>query len=142
MSYLRESLACFNHELPKASAVMIGCAAESMILELRDAIVSRLQAIRQPIPKGLSDWRFKAIYDATSKVLDQHSAGMPVQVRESLSSLMPAFLHQIRVSRNDAGHPSGVDPVTFESVHASLLIFPELASWLDGLKTWVAADLK
>jgi hypothetical protein len=39
--------------------------------------------------------------------------------------------------RNDTGHPESIDPVTPESVHAALLIFPELAKLVANLETWV-----
>lgn len=39
--------------------------------------------------------------------------------------------------RNDAGHPNEVTPVTPESVHAALLIFPQLAGLAAQLRAWV-----
>ena len=33
----------------------------------------------------------------------------------------------IRMTRNDAGHPSSVDPITREAIHGALLTFPEQA---------------
>jgi hypothetical protein len=52
-----------------------------------------------------------------------------------------AFAQQIRTVRNDVGHPSSVDPVTPDTVHASLLIFPELAKLQNKLTNWVKDDL-
>ncbi len=40
------------------------------------------------------------------------------------------------------GHPTSVEPVTPDTVHASLLIFPELARLANSLAHWVANDLK
>lgn len=140
-SYVKEALACFTHDLAKASAVMIGCAAESMILELRDAIATRLTAIGKPSPAGLSDWRIKTVADGVFAILQGSSGHMPKELRESLQSYWPAFLQQIRAARNDAGHPTGVDPVTFETAHASLLIFPELCEWIIAVRVWAGANL-
>jgi hypothetical protein len=50
----------------------------------------------------------------------------------------PAFTQQIRTARNEAGHPTSVDPITPETVHALLLIFPELAKLGSELKSWVS----
>jgi hypothetical protein len=141
-SYLREALACFVHDLPKAAAVMVGGASESMALELRDAIAGRLQSLSRPLPKGIDDWRFKVVLDSIYSFLDQNTGRMSRELRDSFRSYWPAFLQQIRSARNDAGHPSSVDPVTFDTVHASLLIFPELAKLTGQLLHWVSHDYK
>ncbi len=44
-SYLREGLDCYVDGHFKSSAVMVGCAAERVILCLRDVIVQRLHAL-------------------------------------------------------------------------------------------------
>jgi len=41
--------------------------------------------------------------------------------------------------RNEAGHPSNIDPVTYDTVHASLLIFPELANLVNELSMWITS---
>jgi len=55
---------------------------------------------------------------------------------ERFEANWPAITHQIRTARNEAGHPVSVEPVTPEEVHASLLIFPELAALAGQLATW------
>jgi hypothetical protein len=64
------------------------------------------------------------------------------ELREPFEAYWSAFAQQIRTTRNEAGHPISVDPVTPDTVHASLLIFPELARLANNLSRWVAADLK
>ena len=141
-SYLREALACFVNDLPKSAAVMVGGASESIALELRDEITGRLQALNHAIPKGMDDWRFKVVLDSIYSFLDQNTGQMSRELRESFKSYWPAFLQQIRSARNDAGHPSSVDPVTFDTVHASLLIFPELGKLTGELRKWVSHEYK
>jgi hypothetical protein len=141
-SYLQEAVMCFVQDLPKAAAVMVGGASESMALELRDVIASRLASLGLPLPKGLNDWKFKVVLDSMHAFLDQNSAKMRRELRDSFTSYWPAFLQQIRSARNDAGHPSSVDPVTFDTVHASLLIFPELARLTGQLLAWVSNEYK
>jgi hypothetical protein len=60
---------------------------------------------------------------------------------ENFEAYWNAFTQQIRATRNEAGHPISIDPVTSDAVHASLLIFPELAKLADGLQLWVKTDL-
>src|SRR5271157_2836496 len=64
MSYLIEGLQCYVDGLFKASAVMVGCAAESVILQLRDSTVAKLNSLGRAIPSNLNDWRIKTVSDA------------------------------------------------------------------------------
>jgi hypothetical protein len=141
-SYLGEGLNCFVAGFYKAAAVMIGGAAESIILELRDLVRQKLAAAKIAEPKGLSDWRIKTILEALYDLLDARKGSFPKALREEFEAYWLAFAQQIRATRNDAGHPSSVDPVTEEGVHASFLMFPELARLSTNLATWLAADLK
>jgi hypothetical protein len=140
-SYLTEALMTFNAGCPKATAVMVGAAAESLSLDLRDALVAKLSSLQQSVPRALSDWRIKPVLDTMQRELGTRSATMPHVLAENYQSYWPAFTQQIRCVRNDAGHPASIDPVTHESVHAALLIFPELAALAHALKTWVVNDM-
>jgi hypothetical protein len=141
-SYLGEGLNCFVAGFYKAAAVMIGGAAESIILELRDLVRQKLAVAKIAEPKGLSDWRIKTILEALYDLLDTRKGSFPKALRAEFEAYWLAFAQQIRVTRNDAGHPSSVDPVTKEGVHASFLMFPELARLSTNLVTWLAANLK
>jgi len=140
MSYLTEALECYVAGLFKAGAVMIGCAGESVILDLRDAVVQKLNALGRPIPKPVGDWKIKTVSDGLRAYFDGHKAIFAQQLRDSFEAYWSAFALQIRTVRNDAGHPTSIDPVTPETVHASLLIFPELARLADNLSKWITND--
>ena len=142
MSYLSEGLDCYVNGLFKASAVMVGCAAESVILRLRDSVVAKLTALGRPVPPKLNDWKIKTVADGLRNFLDGQVASFDRALKESFEAYWAAFAQQIRAVRNDAGHPISVDPVTPDTVHASLLIFPELAKLASGLSKWVENDLK
>ncbi|MBI4844397.1 MAG: hypothetical protein HY809_08765 [Nitrospirae bacterium] len=141
-SYLEEGLKCFVSGFYKASAVMIGASTESMILDIRDCIVQKLTTIGHPIPKKLTDWKIKTILDAAQTFFDMHKHDFAQSLREEYEAYWAAFIQQIRSARNDAGHPTSVDPVTSDTVHASLLIFPELAKLTEKLRTWVTNEFK
>jgi hypothetical protein len=140
-SYLIEGLHCFVAGLFKSAAVMIGAAAESLILELRDIAVQKLTALRQTIPKGLNDWKTKTILDGMYDLIDSRKGTLPRELREEFEAYWAAFAQQIRATRNDAGHPSSIDPVTEEAGEASFLVFPELARLSTTLGSWVKASL-
>lgn len=137
MSYITEALVAYNSACFKAAAVMAGGAAESVALRLRDKVIERLEAAGRPPPKGLKDWQIKRVLDALKQLLDQNKASMPNTLNEAYSAYWPAFTQQIRAARNDAGHPSGLTSVTPETVHASLLVFPELAKVARDIEGWL-----
>lgn len=141
-SYLEEGLECFVASFYKASAVMVGASTESLILEMRDCIVQKLTNLDRAIPKELKDWKFKTVIDGTQKFFETHKLTFPQPLRDEFEAYWAAFPQQIRAVRNEAGHPTSVDPVTPDTVHASLLIFPELAKLANKLSIWVVNDLK
>jgi hypothetical protein len=140
-SYLIEGLDCYVAGLFKAAAVMTGAAAESIILDFRDVTVAKLNSLGKPVPKQMEDWRIKTVTDALRDFLDQHKSQLGPDLREPFEAYWTAFTLQIRAVRNDAGHPTSIDPVTPDTVHASLLIFPELARLADALTAWVTLKL-
>jgi hypothetical protein len=139
-SYIQEALNTFNTACFKATAVMVGAAAESLVLGVRDALAAKLQTLGQPVPSGLADWRIKRVLSAIEAALVAKRAMMPPTLFERLEANWPAFTHQIRTARNDAGHPVSVDPVTADEVHASRLIFPQLAALATQLAAWIDSD--
>ena len=141
-SYVQEALRTYNANCFRATAVMIGAAAESMALELRDAVVAGVKKVGRTPAKDLSDFRIKRVIDALHKELEMQQADMPAELYERVEGYWPAFTQQIRGARNDAGHPASIDPVTPETVHAALLIFPELADLTSRLLAWVPTHYK
>ncbi len=69
-SYLTEGLDCYVAGLYKAAAVMIGGATESIILELRNVTVQKLNTLGKPILNNLNDWRIKTVSDALHSFFD------------------------------------------------------------------------
>jgi hypothetical protein len=141
-SYLQEALDCYVDGLFKASAVMVGCSAESVILTLRNETTAKLQQMGKKMPKGLDDWKIRTVSDALYTFFDSNKAGFERDLREPFEAYWSAFAQQIRATRNDAGHPSSIEPVTADMVHASLLIFPELARLATRLINWVSLSPK
>ena len=139
-SYIAEALNTFNAACFKATAVMVGAASESVVLGIRDTLVTRLQTLDQTVPSGLGDWRIKRVLSTVEATLRTKKTTMPSSLFERLEANWPAFTHQIRTSRNDAGHPVSVEPVTAEEVHASLLIFPQLGMLATQLSNWIGSE--
>jgi hypothetical protein len=141
MSYLSEGLECYVAGLFKAAAVMVGGASESVILDLRDVTIRKLAILSKPVPKGMGDWRIKTVSDALHDFFESHVPRFERELREPFEAYWSGFAQQLRATRNSAGHPVSVEPVTPDAVHASLLVFPELATLANSLSRWVTDEL-
>jgi hypothetical protein len=140
-SYVDEALKCYVAGLYKAAAVMIGAAAESFILEIRDIVSDKLKLAGRQVPSQLNNRSIKTVTDELGKVFDSNiNKKTHGELRERFDAHWGALTHEIRTTRNDAGHPKSIAPVTPESVHASLLLFPVLARLCGDLLNWSADE--
>jgi len=136
-SYLEEGLNCYVAALYKSSAVMVGAASEALINELRDAVRKKYEESNTKIPRNLTTWRAKETLAGLKSVFEDKTRNMPYSLKEEYESYWPAFTQQIRAARNEAGHPQSIEPIKQETVHASLLIFPELSKLENNLLAWI-----
>ena len=137
-SYLVEGLECYSAGSFKAAAVMVGAAAESVVIELRNKVVVAIAQAGETEPKGINDWRIRTITNALATYFQANKKTMERGLRESYEAYWDAFTQQIRSVRNEAGHPSSISPITPDSVHAQYLIFPDLAVLAADLGGWVS----
>jgi len=136
-SYIIEALATYNSGSFKASGVMVGVAAECVVLELRDALSEKLDLLGKIKQSRLSDWRVKIVLDGIEGYLTNRKLDIPKPLYDRFESHWPSFMQQIRSVRNESGHPISIEPASIDAVHASLLIFPELAVLAKDLKEWI-----
>ncbi len=141
-SYVDEALQSYNSNCARAAAVMIGAAAESLILELRDVLVSGAPPSGRRPSKDLLGHPFKRVIDAVHKEFEMEQSGMEPALREEFGAFWLALVQQIRATRNEAGHPVSVAPITLDAVHAALLMFPELAGLWGKLMRFAHAHYK
>lgn len=141
LSYLEEGVNTFQAGCMKATAVMVGASAESLVLDVRDTLVARLNAIGAPVSARLTDWRVKTARDAVEAEIEARRTQLDRRLYERFSAYWVAVSDQMRLARNDAGHPVSTDPVTHETVHAALLLFPEFAGLVRDLNAWVSSSL-
>jgi len=141
-AYISEALDCYVNGHYKAAAVMLGGASERLVLDVRDAIVQKIVREGEPHRSQLEDWRVKKVLGGLKSYVDEKKAKLDPELREKFEAYWAAFTQQIRAVRNDAGHPNSIDPVTYESVHAGFLVFPNVAEMANLLKTWAATGSK
>ena len=145
-SYIAEALKTYNAGCDKATAVMVGAASEALAIDLRDTLVERMATLGRPAPEKLKVWMIKSVLEAVEVELKPYTkkkedaGGMPHELAERFSGYWAAFTAQLRIARNDAGHPSSVAPVTRDVVHGNLLIFPEVARLATDLQRWIRSS--
>jgi hypothetical protein len=119
---------------------MVGCASERILLRIRDRLVAALPLKNEAVPKSLQDWRLKTVLAGIDEFFRSKRKLLPAKLSEAFETNWPALTGQIRMLRNDAGHPTAIDAVSEEAVHASLLIFPEVAKLQKDLMDWIKAN--
>jgi hypothetical protein len=113
---------------------------------LRDAIQERLRELGKATNRRLEDRSIKRIFDEVFLVLSQElerqlrvgRTSELVKLKEAFEYNGPSIIHEIRAARNEAGHPSSIDPVEPENVDGTLRSFPHHARIVCQLTAWVA----
>ena len=137
MIHLGEAVQAWLSGLNRASAVMLGCAVERLIIILaevmRDASLpapaDRLKDMLKNPRVGISE-----LYDVVHDVLDglTEDKKLPGALADAWERrLTPAFEHT-RALRNRSGHPTGT-AVSNDDAHSGLLLFPGLYEFVDKL---------
>jgi hypothetical protein len=107
--YLRESLKSFEQECYLASAVLLGVAAEACMLETADAFVNWSGEPAAKLRRMLENPRtfYLAKLEGFQKCLAVTKGSLPMDLSDNLDLDVTAVLQLIRLTRNDAGRPTG-----------------------------------
>jgi len=131
--YLEESLSCYRKNLLLAAAVMLGCAAEKSVLLLVQAFGESLSGKdREEYEKETKSFIISQKWKALWKRLEPLSGSLPRPLGDDLGTTLEPVFYVIRVTRNEAGHPTG-KRIEKETVHANLLLFPIFCKRIYGL---------
>lgn len=138
--YTEEALDTFRAAKYLASAVMIGVAAESMLLRLVDALHAALDTPQQKakFEKDTKGKYAKTQHDAVLTTLRAPSTSLPAGVKSSLTQYIATY-DLIRRTRNDAGHPTP-KRVERDDTHAVLLLFPTYCKTVHDLMEWLGKN--
>ena len=137
LSYLDEAIDTYNKGNVKAAAVMLGCAVEALSLSLRDRVKARIAENGGTASPQLDDWRIATVLRVLEHQLDTRVTAMPRHLRERYESFWTAWTGLFRMTRNDAGHPKSIEPVSRDAVHGQLLLLHEHARLVFELGAWV-----
>ena len=134
--YASEAVRCYTHEDYLASAVMLGVASEAAFLEMAYASVNWLGASgqklkevldsKQPYVKKFSEFRNK---------IEPRKVDLPSELVDGMSLTFDSVLDLLRISRNDAGHPTGKQLLR-EDQYIALQMFARYLQKLYQLRTF------
>lgn len=129
LTYAEEAVGAWHAQLHRASAVMLGCACERLVLLVADAVrgnadlspyAADLAKMFAPSKKaGASTTRVPGI----SEVFTRVRAAVHVVGGEEFDRTVTSVFEHARTLRNDAGHPTG-RAVTKQEALAGLVLFP------------------
>jgi hypothetical protein len=121
LKYVQEALHAFNARCFLASAVMLGVASERVFLGLAEAVATAVGTpaggLRKALdnPRASQHSRFKEL----RQVLEPRRKEIPNDLADVLT--LDAVSELLRISRNEAGHPTGRD-VDEDTARTHLLI--------------------
>jgi len=137
LGYLDEAVGAWSAGLYRASAVMLGCACERLVLILAKHIAdaditpwsNRVQKALGGAPVGVSK-----LFDLIRKCLIQlpENKQLPGALADALDRKLTPIFEHARGLRNKSGHPTGID-VSADEAEAGLLLFPGFYEFVDGL---------
>jgi hypothetical protein len=137
--YTEEALDAFRVGKHLASTVMIGVAAENMLLRLVDAVHSALNTAERKakFEKDTKGKKAKTQHDEVLARLKSPTTPLPADIESVLVQHIDGIYDLIRRTRNDAGHPTGKRKERYET-HALLLLFPTYCKTVHDLMDWLA----
>lgn len=135
--YAKEAVHCYTHENYLASAVMLGVASEAAFLEMAQASTTwlgssgkKLQEIldnpQQPYVKKFGEFR---------KRIEPQKSQIPSELTDGMSLTFDSVLDLLRISRNEAGHPTGRS-ILREDQYIALQMFGRYLKKLYDLKAF------
>jgi hypothetical protein len=141
--YIKQSLGSFRCGAYLSSAVMVGVAAERVLLLLRSAVEASLgsKERQEAFSSDTKGRTIKRVYEETWKKLDPNIEAISGALgKEDITAELSGIFDLIRKTRNDAGHPTG-RPVERDEAFALLQLFPtycgtayDVIGWLNHNK--------
>jgi len=140
--YTGEALDTFRAGNYLASVVMIGVAAESMLLRLVDSVDTALDSAqkRSKFQQETKGRKAKKQHDEVLKRLISPATPLPAELESVLTQHVGGIYDLIRRTRNDAGHPTG-KRMERDETHALLLLFPKYCKTVHDLLEWLGKNL-
>jgi hypothetical protein len=139
--YTGEALDTFRVGKHLASTVMIGVAAENMLLRLVGAVHAALNTPQRQskFERNTKGKKAKTQHDEVLARLRSPATPLPTEIESVLTQHIDGIYDLIRRTRNEAGHPTGKRMERYET-HALLLLFPTYCKTVHDLMEWLARN--
>ena len=106
--YITEALQAYRMGLMLSSTVMLGAASEKAFNILFDTYVSAVQdANRKSKLQSVQDRFIKPKFEGFRRDFETVKKSLPKELSENVELQLDAVFNLIRITRNDAGHPTG-----------------------------------
>lgn len=136
-AYVVEAVQTFNRDCLRASAVMLGCASEKLILLLCEAFEAAISdaSKKTKFENEMKTLQISAKYAALRKRLELMvtSKELPHSHRETVAAELPAGFELLRRCRNSGGHPNVPGDVSAETIFMNLRMFTEYTRQVGAL---------
>jgi hypothetical protein len=146
MTYLNEAVGTWSAGFYRASAVMLGCACEQLVLLLAKEISrvnvqpwsDRINRKLKAEPVSIS-----SVFNVVRECLIQLSGEkkLPDALSDAIDRKLTPIFDYARRLRNKSGHPTG-DDVPANDAEAGLLLFPGFYAFVDDLCKHLKASSK
>jgi len=132
--YLTEGLQCFIRSNYIASVVMVGVAAEKVILNLVDAFTAAMSDASKATTfrRKTQNAMIKTQFDELTKRLYPLKQQLPGELSRDLETYLDGIFNLVRNYRNEAGHPTGRD-IPHEIAYSNLQLFRYFSKRVHGL---------
>jgi hypothetical protein len=141
--YLKEALKSYEQECFLASSVMLGVAAEDTSLDVAASFVAWQGKPADNLKAILANPKQFYVYKLQEfeKRLTAAKGSIPPNLSENIELNITAILQIIRLTRNDAGHPTG-KRVDREDCYQNLVIYANAHRKLHQLKDYFDEQVK
>jgi hypothetical protein len=126
--FLGQAIAAFRVDLPDASAVMLGVAAEHLILQLLDQLEAADPIRGSEIRRASGTRVLPLLRELTAYFLAKRK-DLPRRLGEEIETTFAGISSFIRVARNDAGHPD-LAVVSRDRAFTMLRLFAVYRHWV------------
>lgn len=133
IDYLEEAVSTFYSGSLLASAVMLGVAAELEFLRVVD-LAAEIDATKREFSKVQDERFIRSKFQRFIPEIKRIEKSLDREATEDLETNFAAIQSILRISRNEAGHPSSAHP-TRENTYVNLQLFVPFARQLMRLRT-------
>jgi hypothetical protein len=106
--YVREALLAFRSQLYPSAAVMLGCGAEYLVIQIAERLVPKLHADKQRKLKAALGRPISILWLALSESLEPYRKSIFTNERVASQVAFDGLFFAVKGARDEAGHPQQV----------------------------------